>query len=142
MVGIRGWLGHGPLSMCNDSILDPRPSSYRAVNSYREFLVFYHQVSLGMFSPQGRHNATYTEHMPMNELHIALQLGGPWKAPCEQTPTTGSKRSPPVSPPGYFGCWYQHKLGTQTPNPPLTDQHYKDYTTTIGNKWTQLMPSD
>ena len=29
-------------------------------------------VSLGVFSLRERHNATYNEHMPMNELHTAI----------------------------------------------------------------------
>ena len=58
------------------------------------------EVSLGVLSSQLRHGATYTEHISMNELHTAMQPAGPGKAPCEQTPVTGSKLSPPVSPPG------------------------------------------
>ena len=35
-------------------------------------LIFTPGVSLGVFSLQERHNATYNEHMPMNELHTAI----------------------------------------------------------------------
>ena len=38
-------------------------------------------VSPGVLSLQERHSATYNEHMPMNELHIAMQPTGPRKAP-------------------------------------------------------------
>ena len=30
-------------------------------------------VSLGVLSPQGRHSVTYTEHVPMKELHTVMQ---------------------------------------------------------------------
>ena len=48
---------------------------------YKSFKVITPGVSLGVLSPQGRHSATYNEHMPMKELHTALQPTGPGKAP-------------------------------------------------------------
>ena len=80
----------------------PRPATQAVFNieSYWCYQIPTPGVSLGVLSPQGRHSATYTEHMSMNKLYIGMQPAGPWKAPCEQTPMTGSKRSPPVSPPG------------------------------------------
>ena len=39
---------------------------------YESLLVLTPGVSLGVFSLQERHNATYNEHMPMNELHTAI----------------------------------------------------------------------
>ena len=34
-----------------------------------------------MLSPQGRHNATYNEHMPMKEPHTAMQPACPGEFP-------------------------------------------------------------
>ena len=45
------------------------------------FVVITPGVSLGVLSLQERHSATYNEHMPMNELHTAMQPTGPGKAP-------------------------------------------------------------
>ena len=39
---------------------------------YESLLVLSRGVSLGVFSLRERHNATYNEHMPMNELHTAI----------------------------------------------------------------------
>ena len=77
-----------------------RKSNFRFLLYEESLLVLTPGVSLGVFSLRERHNATYNGHMSMNELHTAMQPAGPWKAPCEQTPKTGSKRSPPISPPG------------------------------------------
>ena len=41
--------------------------------SFLEFKVITPGVSLGVLSPQGRHSATYNEHMPMKELHTVMQ---------------------------------------------------------------------
>ena len=38
----------------------------------KSFQVLPPGVSLGVFSLHERHNATYNEHMPMNELHTAI----------------------------------------------------------------------
>ena len=38
-------------------------------------------ISLGVLSLKERHSTTYNEHMPMNELHTAMQPTGPGKAP-------------------------------------------------------------
>ena len=37
-------------------------------------------VSLGVISLQERHSVTYNEHIPMNEVHTAMQQTGPGKA--------------------------------------------------------------
>ena len=47
-------------------------SSSLAVFKYESLLVLPPGVSLGVFSLRERHNATYNEHMPMNELHTAI----------------------------------------------------------------------
>ena len=42
------------------------------IHTIESFAVLPPGVSLGVFSLQERHNATYNEHMPMNELHTAI----------------------------------------------------------------------
>ena len=60
----------------------------------------YYQVSLGVFSHEGRHNATYTAHVPMKEpLTVVPQPACLGKFPYRPP---GSRCSPYVSPPGYF----------------------------------------
>ena len=99
-------------------------------------------VSLGVFPLREIHNATYNEHMPMNELHTAIcnQLAH-GKLHVNRPPRQGPNAAHPFHLPANLDVGI-NTVGTRTPNPLLTDQHYKDYTTTIGNKWTQLMPSD
>ena len=128
-------------------LLPPRishpQSSSRSCIQIRELLVLTPGVSLGVFSLRERHNATYNEHMPMNERHTAIcnQLAH-GKLHVNRPPRQGPNAAHPFHLPANLDVGNRHKVGTRTPNPPLTDQHYKDYTTTIGNKWTQLMPSD
>ena len=95
---------------------------------------------LGVFSPQGRHNTTYIEHMPMKELHIAMQPAcagkfwyrSPWQVQGAALPFASRLLWKLV--PTLWGLkpeilyWY-------------TSTH-KDYAMTISNKWTQHMPRD
>ena len=50
-------------------------------------------VSLGVFSLQERHNATYNEHMPNEWTAYSDATSLPRKVPL-QSPATGSRRSP------------------------------------------------
>ena len=112
------------------------------LRSIESLLVLLPGVSLGVFCLRETHSATYNEHMPMNELHTAIcnQLAH-GKLHVNRPPRQGPNAAHPFHLPANLDVGTD-KVGTRTPNPPLTDQHYKDYTTTIGNKWTQLMPSD
>ena len=61
---------------------------------YKSFKVTTPGASLGVLFPQGRHSVTYNKHMPMKELHTAMQPDCPGKFPYR---TTGSRCSPNVS---------------------------------------------
>ena len=52
--------------------LSPHIQLQKLYSYYESLLVFTPGVSLGVFSLQERHNATYNEHMPVNELHTAI----------------------------------------------------------------------
>ena len=62
-------------------------------------------ISLGVLSPQGRHSATYTEHMPMKELHTAIQPACPGKF-SYRPPRQSSGTPPTFGLTGYFVSWY------------------------------------
>ena len=50
----------------------PHPALCSCIQIPESLLVLPPGVSLGVFSLRERHNATYNEHMPMNELHTAI----------------------------------------------------------------------
>ena len=62
-------------------------------------------VSLGVFSPQGRHNTTYTENMPMKEAHTVTQTACPGKFPY-RPPQQGQGPAPTFHLTGYLVGWY------------------------------------
>ena len=62
-------------------------------------------VSLGVLSPQGRHNTPYTENMPMKEAHTVIQQACPGKFPY-RPPRQGQGPSPKFCLIGYLVGWY------------------------------------
>ena len=46
---------------------------HQLVESYWCYQIPTPEVSLGVLSPQGRHSATYTEHMLIKQLHTMIQ---------------------------------------------------------------------
>ena len=79
-------------------------------------------VSLGVLSPQGRHSATYNEHMPMKELYTAMWPACPGKFPY-RPPRQGPDAAPTFRLTAYFVSWYWHsrdsnpKSSTDRPAP-------------------------
>ena len=106
------------------SIGSPLSSSLTKLYSILEsLLVLPPGVSLGVFSLRERHNATYNEHMPMNELHTAIcnQLAH-GKLHLNRSPRQGPNAAHPFRLPATLDVGTD-TVGTQIPNPPLTDQH-------------------
>ena len=64
-------------------------------------------VCLCVLSPQGRHSANYNEHMPMKELHRAIQPDYPGKFPYRPR-RQGPDAAPMFRLTAYFVSWYQH----------------------------------
>ena len=79
------------------------------------------EISLGVLSPQKRHTSTYTKHMPIKELHTAMQPACPGKFPYRRS-QQGLGTVPMLHLLATL-CVGTDIAGTQTPNPLLTDQH-------------------
>ena len=117
---------------------------YHSYTIYRESYWCYQiptpGVSLGVLSPQGRQSPTFTEHMPNEWTAYSDATILPRKVSF-QTPTKGSSHSPHVLA-NHILCELVLTQGLEPQILCWETSVHKDYTTTIGNKRTQLMSSD
>merc|ERR1712163_21371 len=101
----------------------PLPATQAVFNigSYWCYQIPTPEVSLVVLSPQGRHSATYTEHMPNERTAYSDATNRPWESSHNRPPRQGPDAAHPFRLPATLDVGTD-TVGTRTPNPPLTDQ--------------------